>query len=62
MALQFPAVYHLMQKVFSMFEDGKLRDQKEKTRKTEVGRKKALQGHFSVKAHQFKLFQGLQVL
>ena len=61
MAIQSSVVYHCMQKVFCMFEDGKLKGQKESTRKTVIGRKKALQGHFSVKAHQFKVFQGLQV-
>lgn len=62
MALQSAQVYHFMLKAFSMFEDGLLKGQKESNRTTEVGRKKALQGHYSVKVHQFKQFQGLQVL
>lgn len=61
MALQSPQVYHCMQKVFSLFEDGELNGQRVKSRESAVGRKKALQGHYSPKAHHFKMFQGLQV-
>lgn len=61
MALQPPQVYHRMQEVFTMFEDGKLKGQKLRSHQSEMGRKKALQGHCSAKAHHFKAFQGLQV-
>ncbi len=61
MALQSPKVYHLIQEVFFMFEEGTLKGQKLKNKISEVGRKKALQGQYSPKAHHFKLFQGLKV-
>ncbi len=62
MALQSPAVYHRMQDMFSLFENGELKGQQKKNRESAVGRKKALQGHYSPKAHHFKMFQGLQYL
>ena len=61
MALQPPQVYHLMQKMFLMFEEGGLKGQKKTNFFSEICRKKALQGQYSPKAHHFKLFQGLQV-
>ena len=60
MALQPPSVYHKMQRVFSMFEAGELKEQKRPTA-TAASRKKALQGHYSAKLQHFKMFQGLQV-
>jgi predicted XRE-type DNA-binding protein len=62
MAIQQSKVYHLMQQAFKMFEEGELKSQKNRAaHKTEVSKKKAMQGHFSAKIHHFKVFQGLQV-
>lgn len=62
MALQPPNVYHLMQSVFGMHEEGRLKGQKFRTNKTEISKKKAMQGQYSAKIHQFKMFQGLLVI
>ena len=61
MALQPPKIYHMMQKAFSMYENGELKGQKIPNPLTSSSRKRALHGQYSTKAHHFKAFQGLQV-
>ncbi len=60
MALQSPVVYHLLQKVYSVFEQGKLKGQ-QPHKLTGAGLQKALQGKYSAKLQHFKMFQGLKV-
>jgi len=60
MALQSSEVYHLLQKVFSKFEQGHLKGQQEHKLKA-TGLQKALQGKYSAKLQHFKMFQGLKV-
>ena len=57
MALQCPLVYHLMQKVISLFEEGKLKGQ-EPPKLTGAIVWKALEGKLLT---YFKVFQGLKV-
>ena len=60
MALQPASIYHKMQKVFIMYEEGKLKGQKEKTLRG-VTLQKALEGKLAAKLPQLKIFQGLSV-
>ena len=60
MALQSSTVYHLMQKVFKMYEDGEIVGQTKHTM-TGSGLQKALSGKFCAKLYHFKMFQGLKV-
>ena len=60
MALQPPAIYHKMQKMFTMYEEGKLKDQK-KRMMTGSTLQMAIEGKLAPKLHQFKVFQGLKV-
>ena len=60
MALLKSAIYHKMQKVFVMFEEGKLRGQKQREMKGLV-LQKALEGKLAPKLHHFKIFQGIDV-
>ena len=60
MALQCPSVYHLMQQVFSRFEEGKLKGQ-QPPKFTGATVRKALEGKLSAKLAHFKVFQGLKV-
>ena len=60
MALQPAAIYHLMQKVYTLFEQGKLKGQQE-TKLSGAGLQKALQGKNCAKLYHFKMFQGLEV-
>lgn len=57
--LQAP-VYHKMQAVFTLFEEGKLKGQKPREM-TGITLQKALEGKLAPKLSQFKVFQGLQV-
>ena len=60
MALLPTIIYHKMQQVFSLFEEGKLKGQKER-KNTHANRKRALEGQYSAKLFHFKPFQGLNV-
>ena len=60
MALQPSSVYQKMQSVFEKYEKGQLKGQKPREMKG-LNLQKALEGRFSPKLPQFKLFQGLQV-
>ncbi len=60
MALLPSSIYHKMQEVFTQYEEGKLKGQKQR-KMTNANMKKALDGHFSPKLYHFKPFQGLQV-
>lgn len=60
MALQPALIYHKMQEVFTKFEEGKLKGQKERRMKG-VMLQKALEGKLAAKLPQFKMFQGLSV-
>ena len=53
-------MYHKMQSVFGIFEEGKLKGQKPKVM-TGITLQKALEGKLAPKLHHFKVFQGLQV-
>lgn len=61
MALLPSAIYHKMQKAFSMFENGTLKGQKARVM-TGVTLQKALEGKLAPKLSQFKVFQGLKVI
>ena len=61
MALQEAGIYHKMQNVFSLFEEGKLRGQKAVMMKGAM-LQKALEGKLAPKLHHFKVFQGLDVI
>ncbi len=61
MAIQPSSIYHKMQEVFDKYENGQLKKQKIHSRKSEIGKKKFMQGHYSAKVHHFKVFQGLKV-
>lgn len=60
MALQPPAIYHKMQKVFAMYEEGTLKDQKRRVMSGST-LQMAIEGKLSPKLPQFKIFQGLKV-
>ena len=60
MALLPAHTYHKMQRVFSMYEEGKLKGQKRR-KMSQANVRKALDGQFSPKLYHFKPFQGLQV-
>ena len=60
MALQSPKVYHLLQKMFTLYEEGKLKGQKVHMMKGDALHK-AIQWKFSARLHHFKVFQGLKV-
>ena len=60
MALQPASVYHLLQKVFTLFEEGELKWQ-QAVRLSGAGLQKALQGKNCAKLYHFKMFQGLEV-
>lgn len=60
MALQQSKVYHKMQEVFLLFEEGKLKGQQE-LKLSGAGLQKALQGKNCEKLYHFKMFQGLTV-
>ena len=61
MALLHGRIYFKMQKVFSTFEEGGLKDQR--SRKMEgVTLQKALEGKLAPKLQHFKIFQGLEVI
>ena len=60
MALQEASIYHMMQKVFGLFEEGKLKGQKAITMKG-VMLQKVLEGKLAPKLHHFKVFQGLEL-
>ena len=57
MALQTSSVYHKMQAVFSLFEEGKLKGQNARVM-IGLNLQKALEGP---KLHNFKIFQGIDV-
>ena len=59
MAVQRACIYHKMQDVFRLFEEGKLKGQK--MREMKVTLKKALEGKLAPKLQHFKIFQGLDV-
>lgn len=60
MATLTTSIYHKMQAVFAMFEEGKLKGQKKREMKGVVVQR-ALEGKYAAKLHQFKIFQGLDV-
>lgn len=60
MALLPAQTYLKMQRVFSMYEEGKLKGQKQR-KMSQANIRKALDGQFSPKLYHFKPFQGLQV-
>lgn len=60
MATQTCVVYHKMQLVFQMFEDGSLKGQK-KREMNGITLQKALEGKLAPKLSQSKVFQGLKV-
>lgn len=60
MALQPSFIYHKMQDVFTKYEEGKLKGQKERFMKG-VMLQKAIEGKLTAKLPQFKIFQGLSV-
>lgn len=60
MANQPSAVYHRMQRVFTLFEGGKLKGQTVH-KMVGVTLQKALEGRLAPKLPQFKIFQGLKV-
>lgn len=60
MALLPAQTYLKMQRVFSMYEEGKLKGQKQR-KMSQPNIRKALDGQFSPKLYHFKPFQGLQV-
>ena len=60
MALLPAQTYHKMQQVFGMYEEGKLKGQKQR-KMSQTNIRKALDGQFSPKLYHFKPFQGLQV-
>ena len=60
MALLKGPIYHKMQDVFRMFEEGKLKGQRLRNM-TGITLQKALEGKLAPKLHQFKVFQGLEV-
>lgn len=60
MALLRGPIYHKMQDVFRMYEEGKLKGQKVRSM-TGLTLQKALEGKLAPKLHQFKVFQGLEV-
>ena len=57
MAIHPSSIYHKMQMVFSLYEEGKLMGQKVH----EMTLQKALEGRLAPKLPQFKIFQGLKV-
>lgn len=61
MAIQPPSIYYKMQEVFEKYENGELKKQKLRSRKSDIGKKKFMQGHYSAKVQHFKVFQGLKV-
>ena len=60
MALMRSDFYHKLQRVFVMFEEGKLKGQRVR-QMTGVTLQKALEGKLAPKLQHFKVFQGLQV-
>lgn len=60
MAQQKSSIYHKMQSVFLLFEEGKLRGQKRREMKG-LTLQKALEGKFAPKLHHYKSFQGVEV-
>lgn len=60
MALQKGSIYHKMQQVFDMYEEGRLKGQNVRNMKGAT-LKKALEGRLAPKLQQFKIFQGLEV-
>ncbi len=60
MANNKASIYHKLQAVFIMFEEGKLKGQKKREMKG-VALQRALEGKHAAKLHQFKIFQGLDV-
>ena len=61
MALQPPAIYHKMQAVFAMYEEGTLKDQKKRVMSGST-LQMAIEGKLAPKLPQFKIFQGLKVI
>ena len=59
-AIQKSSVYHKMQMVFGLFEEGKLKGQKRREMKG-VMMQKALEGRLAPKLHHFIIFQGIGV-
>ncbi len=59
MALLPSATYHKMQKVFQLYEEGKIKGQKSR-QMSGVTLQKALEGKLAAKLSHFKIFQGLQ--
>ena len=60
MAIQPSSIYHKMQRVFSLYEEGKLMGQKVHEM-AGVTLQKALERRLAPKLPQFKIFQGLKV-
>jgi hypothetical protein len=60
MAVQPAAIYHKMQKVFTHYEEGKIKGQKPR-QMIGVTLQKALEGKLAPKLSHFKVFQGLKV-
>ena len=60
MALQPSTIYHKMQLAFSLYEEGKLKGQRQRDLKG-LCLQKALEGRYAPKLPQFKVFQGLKV-
>lgn len=60
MALQPPGIYHKMQTVFKMYEEGTLKDQKKRVMNGTT-LQMAIEGKLAPKLPQFKVFQGLKV-
>ena len=61
MALQPSHIYHKMQEIFCMYEEGTLKGQKHRELKG-LSLQKALEGRYAAKLTQFKVFQSLKVL
>ena len=60
MALLKCPIYHKMQEVFRLYEEGKLKGQRLRSM-TGVTLQKALEGKLAPNLHHFKVFQGLEV-
>ena len=60
MAIQPSAVYHHLQRVFTLYEEGKLKGQNIH-KMVGITLQKALEGRLAPKLPQFKVFQGLKV-
>ena len=60
MAQMRAPVYHKLQAMFAMYEEGRLKGQKEREMKG-ITLQKALEGKLAPKLYHFKIFQGIDV-